>query len=224
MRQKMIIFVLIVVAGMIGVGDGRAKEFQGLKEIRRQEPLNRPGIEKSVKRVNNSLEITASNGKKIIYTDGACEDVDGMDCNFYIFLKSFKDAHALIVQQYYYEGNIYYWIDDRTGEVTELPDMPQLSPSGKKFALVNSSEADGYFAGIAIWSLESGKPVMEWGYEGEHHLYSFILWENDDTIYITKNDYVNENGESFIPLKPVEVLRVVRVPEWHIEGLPEASK
>ncbi|MDI9349020.1 MAG: hypothetical protein QM537_03340 [Candidatus Symbiobacter sp.] len=192
---------------------------QALKEWTSQESINMAGVEKQVKRINNRLELNASSGKKIIFTDGVCKGGEGTDCNRFSFYKHFNNVHAFIVYERLYEGMIYYWVDDRTGEVTKLEDNPQLSPSGKKFALVNGSESDEYFSGIEIWSLESGKPVKEWT-NPQYAFYSFVMWENDDTIVVTRDESGNDNGEFFSTIKPVEILRLLRRPEWHLEKIP----
>ncbi|MCX8505983.1 MAG: hypothetical protein ORN98_05140 [Alphaproteobacteria bacterium] len=254
MRQKIVLAVLIlgclgVGAGLGGVGylgyrwitspqtisntetmtpdEKAAEEPKWMKEERERIAamnglVQRIDADNLMLKLTDGSEITLTNGNKC---GGDGTELEYSNCYGYVFYGHDEIAHGYFVLIGFYESQAYQWVDDRTGEITRIWDFPHLSQSRNRFVSVAATESEGQ-NGIQIWDLTSGKPVKEWEYSPtEYALYEFVDWEDEDTVNLSVFTYPQRDDKNPESNKPITLpVKLLRLPEWHIEGLPSSPK
>jgi hypothetical protein len=78
-------------------------------------------------------------------------------------------------------------VSHRTGAETELEDWPHLSPGKKRFVVVAYSDEWDIKRAIAIFSMASDPPTLEWSLPNpsdKKHYYEFHGWNGDDLVLL----------------------------------------
>jgi hypothetical protein len=90
---------------------------------------------------------------------------------FLVHVQPWECGHPLLVSR-------------RSGEEMELENWPNLSPSKKRFAVVTPFEECVVHNTIAIFSLDSGPPRLEWRFtpDDPHEDYHFDTWDGDNRV------------------------------------------
>ena len=145
------------------------------------------------------------------------EPLNPAHCLLYNFIQYLEKAHSYVVETKNYEGKAIILINDRTGAKTEILGFPHLSPSGVRFVSFAEDEKDDQNS-IETWNLSSGEPVKEWEYWPSNHArYIFRYWNGENEVLLFVNKNIDNSNNGNLPIK------LLRLPEWHIEGLPEKS-
>ena len=192
-----------------------------LVQERAQEAGKLKDSQGTAQRVDDAIVLRLANGTVVTRRN---EDQCGGDgkpplyqhCIRYVYLDHFPDHHAFLVGQMFWEDLFYEWIDDRTGEIAHIRCEPHFSPAGGRLIAVCPSEM-GY-NGIQVWAHKGDKLVLEWEHEPkEYALYTFQEWDGEDVVKLTMTTYVDNKMTENLPA------RLVRSPEWTIQGPPEKS-
>jgi hypothetical protein len=84
-----------------------------------------------------------------------------------------------------YESGEALLVNIDSGNATILEEEPHLSPNGERFAVVKGSESETVTNDIAIYSVKSDPPVLEFAYSRQsdtYALYSFVRWQGETRI------------------------------------------
>jgi hypothetical protein len=75
-----------------------------------------------------------------------------------------------LVERTYYEGRDYLLINSSTGHRTALPDMPVISPGGRRILVASMDYEAGYQPNLLqVWRVTRDSLVREWELEtGEY--------------------------------------------------------
>jgi hypothetical protein len=161
-----------------------------------------------------------TNKSAIVFTDISCDPVPvPPDCVSHALVAYDISHHVFVVENGYYEGHDYTWINEETGFTVKIKGLPHYSPSGNRFVVVNADEAFS-FNGIQLWRTLGGFAGLEWEYSpAEYALYEFVAWQNDKNIQLRVTTYVDHELKEGLPARLVQ-----RDPGWHLEGPPERSR
>jgi hypothetical protein len=147
-------------------------------------------------RQNNQLKIKLKNGKILALKDSLEDDVDGKWYNFREYL---QDVGYFVIHVQYYEGNEYLMINDKTGKEYRIFEIPHISPDKRRFVSVSASEAYNP-NGVWIWRFTPGGLVNELSYEPkEYSLFTFVSWENNKTIKLSKYTHDPKRSPIAVP-------------------------
>jgi hypothetical protein len=166
----------------------------------------------------------------VVLTDISCDTLPFRpDCVHHKLVAYEPSYHMYLVENGYYEGGDYTWVNDGSGLSVRLKGFPHYSPNGRRFVIVNPAE-DTSFNGIQLWRMQSeGRSkgqleffhpelVLEYSPE-EYALYDFVAWENDESIQLRVTTWVGQELKSDLPARLFR-----RNPGWHLEGAPEHSR
>lgn len=146
----------------------------------------------------DKLIFTLLDGKKLELSDLACSDEGERretDCHSYQFMADLPSRHAFLLRKVLYEGFNFLSVDDRTGTQTKIAGIPMFSEKGDKFVEIDNDYAYGNVGSIAIWSLASGRPEIEWQLADADsrvfHLSRVVRWKGDriDLLFWTLEWY-----------------------------------
>ena len=118
-------------------------------------------------RKNDTLILHPASATVISFTDSktACDAGNADNCQGYALMDVVPRAHALVVQQFFYEGSSFLLIDSNTGRATRLNGMPVFSPDASQFLVAPYDlESDVGPNGIEIWRREGDGAVLEWSH------------------------------------------------------------
>jgi hypothetical protein len=163
-------------------------------EIRNGTPQEEPCLkfgsllDSVAKRDGGALTLKLNNGKtKVISDSKECEDptkpeYEGGcvthalvgyvgDRQFLLHVQPWECRHPLLVSR-------------RSGEEMELENWPNLSPSKKRFVVVTRFEECIVHDAIAIFSLGSDLPRLEWRFtpDNANEEYEFDEWDGDNRV------------------------------------------
>jgi hypothetical protein len=95
-------------------------------------------------------------------------------------LKYFPRTQSYLIERGLYECGDYLFVSRRTGSETVMSAIPVLSPNAKY--LVSIDQSDRKYD-IAIWSMESDPPRLEFKYQAkQYENWEVRAWENDTQI------------------------------------------
>jgi hypothetical protein len=156
-----------------------------------------------------------------------CDHDDGI-CRAHTFMRHEAAAGAFLVLLRFWEGSTVFWINDKTGQITDINGEPQFSPDGAYFAIVQTPDVYD-FSGIQVWRTKG--PALQTEYlsfdPGLQIYLNFIRWlDNDSFLMIThwnttdwrKEDYNSiqtsgttsmvRRGSDWVPARPPEIYAV----------------
>lgn len=116
-----------------------------------------------------------------------CDHDDGI-CRAHTFMRHEAAAGAFLILVSFWEGSTVFWINDKTGQITDINGEPQLSPDGAHFAIVQTPDVYD-FSGIQVWRTKG--PALQTEYHSldpDLLIYlDFIRWlDNDSFLMITR--------------------------------------
>lgn len=161
-------------------------------------------------------------GGDVSFRDISCEVTDANSCMRHRLVAYDPNHAAYAVRRNYYEGYDYEWVSETTGISVRIAGLPNYSPSGRTFVVVEANEAYS-FNGIQVWRTESGKaPALEWQYSPadhrRHELYQFVRWDGDDTVQLRVEIWRDRQLMNF------EAQLVRRGGDWNVEVLNSTSR
>lgn len=118
-------------------------------------------------RKGDDLLLRPRNGSPIIFTDhkAACDASDADRCDGFAFMGAFTQPRALVVQQFFYEGSSFLFVDEASGKRIRLAAMPVFSPDGQRFLVAPYDlENDTGPNNLEIWRREGDGAVLEWAH------------------------------------------------------------
>jgi hypothetical protein len=155
-----------------------------------EEPCLKFGSLVSVaKRDGGVLTLKLNNGKtRIIRDSKECEDPTKPESEGRCVghaLVGYIDDRQFLVHVQPWECGYPLLVSRRTGEEMKLENWPNLSPSKKRFVVVTPFEECVVHDTIAIFSLESDPPRLEWRFtpdDDPHEDYHFDGWDSENRV------------------------------------------
>jgi hypothetical protein len=141
------------------------------------------------KRDGGDLTLKLKNGKTKVISDAKdCKDPDKEDACVTYRLKGYIGDRQFIVQVLPYECPFVLLVNRRTGAETTLGGWPELSPNKKRF-VVTASFAAGECSpdyGIAIFSLASDPPRLEWHFTPKSDAEDYMVdgWDGENRVLL----------------------------------------
>jgi len=162
------------------------------------------------------LTLYPSNGSAVVIRDtedcrGDEPDEDVMRCVTHRLIAHYPGQHAFLVRNDHWVTYDYSWVDDRTGGVVGIEDLPHFSPDGTRFVVTKPNQMPG-FNGIQVWRLTDEAPVRELQYSPPSFaLFDFRMWTNDGDVLLDMTTYVDRRPV----VKPVHLVHAGGV--WRVE-------
>ncbi|MGY3454418.1 hypothetical protein [Bradyrhizobium sp. USDA 4353] len=119
----------------------------------------------------DTLTLMLEGGKTKAYRGNraACDGDDVKNCVVYNLQRYFPAIESFVVSKSFYECGEYQLVSRRSGNVTVMSEVPQLSPSGKYLLSIDINDACERMYDIAIWSAQSDPPKLEFRYKAEQY-------------------------------------------------------
>jgi hypothetical protein len=139
------------------------------------------------KRNGGVLTLKLNNGKtKVISDSKECEEPSKPEnegrCVGHALVGYIEDRQFLVHVQPW-ECGYPLLVSRRTGEEMKLENWPNLSPSKKRFVVVTRFEECIIQHDVAIFSLASDPPRLEWTFTGDNNEdYDFDGWDGDNRV------------------------------------------
>src|SRR5215472_12810423 len=121
-------------------------------------------------------------------------------CLVFRVLSYFPRTQSYLVQKSYYECGAYLLINRHTGSETVMYAIPVLSPNAKYLLSIDQSDACDRKYDIAIWSMLTDPPKLEFKYKAEQYEnWEVKTWKDDAQIKMKawingKSSYGQEAG------------------------------
>ncbi len=137
------------------------------------------------RREGDALTVTLHGGKSKTYVGnrGACADDEVDKCLIFRMRGYFPQTQSLLVEKAYYEGGDFLFVSRRTGSETAMQEIPALSPNARYLISIDQNDASERTYDIAIWSMLTDPPRLEFGYKAEEYEnWEVTAWTDDDRI------------------------------------------
>jgi len=146
-------------------------------------------------RTANTLTLKLDGGKSKTYVDNAAacdgENVEASKCLVYTLRGYFPRTQSYLVEKALYECGNYLFVSRRTGSETPMQEVPVLSPSAKYLLSIDQSDACEREHDIAIWSLLTDPPTLDFKYKAERYEnWEVKAWTND--AHISMKAWIND--------------------------------
>jgi hypothetical protein len=132
-----------------------------------------------------TLKLDGGKSKTYVGNRAACngESVDVSKCLVFVVLKYFPPTQSYLIERGLYECGAYLFVSRRTGSETVMYAIPVLSPNAKYLLSIDQSDACDRKYDIAIWSMQTDPPRLEFKYEAkQYENWEVAAWENDTRI------------------------------------------
>jgi hypothetical protein len=148
-----------------------------------------------------TVKLDGDRSKTYVGNRAACdgEKVDTSKCLVFMLLSYFPKTQSYLVERGLYECGAYLFVSRHTGSETVMYAMPVLSPNAKYLLSIDQSDACDRKYDIAIWSMQTDPPRLEFKYNAKHYEnWEVKAWENDTHIKITTwiNDTTSYDQEA----------------------------
>jgi hypothetical protein len=168
MRQILPLLALLICAAACTTGPGTDDcSANAVCSARRMEPRALADSRGLATRDGDVLILHPKAAPPLSFLDhrAACEAHDVNACDSYALMGAFPQSHALVVQQFLYEGSAFVLIDAATGRATPLAGMPAFSPDGGHFLVAPFDlENDTGPNHLEIWRRDGDGAVLEWAH------------------------------------------------------------
>jgi len=154
---------------------------------------------KYFKRKNNVLEIYLLNGGRVVLKDPPrLPDGDAPEGgSSYSYREYLRPVKHFVVHVQFYEGDAHMLIHAKTGESTDIWDVPLVSPGGRRILTASLDlEAEYNPNGIQVFRLRGEKLVQEWEKRFKGWGPMNAKWLDDRTIRMTK--VVLDDGPEYL--------------------------
>jgi hypothetical protein len=138
-------------------------------------------------RNGNTLILRLDGGKSKTYVSNlaACDgqNADSSKCIVFRVLTYFPQTQSYLVEKAYYECGAYLFVSRHTGSETVMYAIPVLSPNAKYLLSIDQSDACDRKYDIAIWSVQTDPPKLEFSYQAKQYEdWEVTAWEDDTHI------------------------------------------
>jgi hypothetical protein len=138
-------------------------------------------------RKGDKLTLKLDGGKSKTYVGDAAvcdgDNVDAGKCLVFNVLGYFPQTQSYLVVRGYYECGDYLFVSRRTGSETVMQAIPVLSPNAKYLLSIDQSDACDRKYDIAIWSLETDPPRLDFKYQAkQYENWEVKAWKDDTHI------------------------------------------
>ncbi|MBN9546493.1 MAG: hypothetical protein J0I19_13555 [Alphaproteobacteria bacterium] len=169
MRRALPLLFLLVFAAACTTGPQLSDDCaaNALCAARAAEPPLILAAKDLAERKGDDLFLKPRNAPPITFTDhkAACDTGDADRCDGFAFMGAFPKPGALVVQQFFYEGSNFIFIDQDSGKRIRLAAMPVFSPDGQRFLVAPYDlENDIGPNNLEIWRREGDGAVLEWAH------------------------------------------------------------
>ncbi|WP_257166131.1 hypothetical protein [Bradyrhizobium sp. SRS-191] len=133
----------------------------------------------------DTLTLMLEGGKTKVYrgNKAACDGDDVEKCVVYKLQHYFPAIESFVVSKSFYECGEYQLVSRRSGHVTVMSEVPQLSPSGHYLLSIDISDACERKYDIAIWSAQSDPPKLEFRYKAkQYENWELVSWAEDGRL------------------------------------------
>jgi hypothetical protein len=142
-----------------------------------------------ITRKGDALIVRLDGGKSKTYVGNlaACdgENVDPSKCIAFNLLDYFPQTRSYLIAKWYYECGDYLFVSRHTGSETTMSAIPIISPNGKYLLSIDQSDACDRKYNIAIWSVQTDPPKLEFKYQAkQYENWNVTAWEDDTHITI----------------------------------------
>lgn len=169
MRQAVPLFFVLLFAAACASGPKLADDCaaNALCAARAAEPALILAAKDQAERKGDDLLLKPRNAPPVTFTDhkAACDRGDAEHCDGFAFMGAFAKSRALVVQQFFYEGSSFIFVDEASGRQIRLAAMPVFSPDGQRFLVAPYDlENDIGPNNLEIWRREGDGAVLEWAH------------------------------------------------------------
>lgn len=151
-------------------------------------------------RDGDKLVVKLDGGKSRVYVGNhaACdgENVDAEKCLVFNMLRYYPQSQAFLIERGLYECGDYRFVSRRTGNETVMKSIPVMSPNARYLLSIDTSDACDREYDIAIWSLHSDPPRLEFSYHAEQYENWEVKSWTDDTRLMLKA-WINGSKASY---------------------------
>ncbi len=168
MRQALPLFaLLLLLSACVTAPSTDDCAANALCAARRAEPSAIATARGFATREGDTLTIRPAAAPAFSFLDhtAACEAHNVEACESYALMLASPASHALVVQQFLYEGSAFFLIDTSTGRETRLAGMPAFSPDGRRFLVAPFDlQHDTGPNHLEIWRRDGDGAVLEWAH------------------------------------------------------------
>jgi hypothetical protein len=153
-------------------------------------------------RDGDKLTLKLDGGKSKVYIGNraACDwdNVDTAKCLIFRLLRYYPQTRSLLVEKAFYECGDELFISRRTGSeiVISEANAPVLSPNANYLLSIDTSDACDRKYDIAVWSMQSDPPRLEFSYQAKQYENWEVKGWQDDTR-ITLQAWINSDKASY---------------------------
>ena len=148
------------------------------------ETYQRPLLKGQFRRSGNTLIIPIEGSKSVVLRDYWSDVSHGRDYSYIEFVPQIGQ-HLVHVQ--YYEGQSFWLVDAKSGKRTEICGVPILAPNGSRFGCYDANAEDG--SSVEIWRITTSGFRREWVFDQMDWVPGGLVWLNDNSIRILKEDF-----------------------------------
>lgn len=134
-----------------------------------------------------TLNLDGGKTKSYVGNPAACDgdNVDTAKCLVFAVVGYFPQIQSFLIEKAYYECGPYLLVSRHTGRETMMDAIPVLSPNAKYLLSIDQSDACDRKYDIAIWSMETDPPKLEFKYQAKgYENWDVEAWEDDTHIKI----------------------------------------
>jgi len=192
-----------------------AKEFESIYSLLDNETkcIVDYGYNKGNETIDDSIHVTSNNEMLTFQLrngliDSCINDTtDGEEYTKYSYIKSYNNIDYWLINQTFYEGDVYYLLNKQYGKYISLMSEPLFSPNKKYFISYTCALETEYVAtGMQLFEIKN-KTVKElWLKELTEWSPSKIIWKNDSIIYM-EQFRILENGNNQLSYKSMKIIK-----------------
>jgi hypothetical protein len=131
------------------------------------------------------LVVTAENGTRREFVDDVSE---GEATSVHRLVSAPGSLHGLvIVRQYIPEGRMVFMVDRRTGDVSEIDEVPVPAPGGQRFVTASLDLVAGHLPNrIRIYRMTAGGPALETEWQPREWGAQNATWLDAGTVQLER--------------------------------------
>ncbi len=134
-----------------------------------------------------TLKLDGGRARTYVGNRAACDGPNGDadKCVLFRISSYFPKLQSYVVEKGYYECADYLFISRRTGSEIVMREIPLLSQNAKYLLSIDNNDACERKYDIAIWSLETDPPKLEFKYRAkQYESWELVAWEDDTHIKV----------------------------------------
>jgi hypothetical protein len=142
-----------------------------------------------ITRKGDTLIVGLDGGKSKTYVSNlaACdgENADPSKCIAFYVLSYFPQTRSYLIAKSYDECGDYRFVSRHTGSEITMSAIPVISPNGKYLLSIDASDGCDRKYDIAIWSLQTDPPKLEFKYQAkQYENWEVTAWQDDTHIRV----------------------------------------